>query len=145
MHVVRRTERGFALIDALIAIFVTSVGVVGAMDLIVTSMLEIDYQRKITLAGMLAAGKLEELDAGNSLPTTTTTPASFGTEYGLSGYNAYTYTVTSTAIDASSFPAAAPSSDLTGWTNKVAVTVKFRDFRGKEHSVTVTSIKTKRA
>lgn len=144
MHV-NTKERGFALIDALIAIFVTSVGIVGAMDLIVTSQMEIDYQRKYMLAGMLAAGKLEELDAGNLLPTTTTTPANFGTEYGLTAYNNYTYTVTSTAINAASFPAAAPSTDLTGWTNKVAVTVKFTDFRSRQHSITVTGIKTKRA
>lgn len=136
-----RGERGFALIDAILAVFILSIGVIGAIDLIVTCETDIDFQRKQTVAGLVASAKLEELDAVNALPTSGG-PFNFGTEYGLSVYTPYDYTVLVTPIGSAGHSATPVS--LAGISSTVAVTVTFRDLRSKMHSVTITGIKTKR-
>lgn len=144
MHVnqlCNREQHGFALIDAMLAIFVIAWGVVAAMDLIMTAQTDIDYQRKMTLAGILASGKLEELDAKDDFTGLPIASTNFGTEYGLTTYNSFTYTVSIADV---TFPGAAPSASLAGISKVLTVDVLFKDLRGKQHTVTVKSIKTAR-
>ena len=135
-------EKGVALIDALIAVFVISTGVVGTLDLITACMTEIDYQRKITMAGMLAASKLETLDAADAIPAAVGTPTSFAPEFGgLPEYNKYEYTLAVTPIVSAGHTAPV---NLTGWSAKLVLTVNFKDLNSKPHKLITTGIKTKR-
>lgn len=136
------SERGFALIDAMLAIFVLSTGLVAAIDLIVSTQVEIDYMRKASMSAILAQSKIEELDAEDAVPSSSS--GNFGTDYGLSAYNGLSYTVTVSALPAVGYSPDGTTTIASSNASKVVVSVSFNDMRGKSHSVVLSSIKAKR-
>lgn len=131
-------QKGFALIDALIAVFVVSLGLTSAIDMIGHMQYEMDMYRKYMLVGMLGQSKLEEIDAKATLPVDSS--GNFSSEMGISTYTGFTYTVKVTPITSAGLKA--PAYDLTGKSAKVEVTVTFNDLKGKSHSHAITAIKT---
>lgn len=137
-------QRGFALIDAMIAITIMSVGLIAALDLITASQQEFDLQRKATLAVLLAQSKLEELDSKKTLPSAGS--GNFGTDFGSDAdaiYSAFTYTI-SVAVPPNTGLSVAGTSDLSTISSKVDVDVTFKDGHGTSHTFRVTGIKTVR-
>jgi prepilin-type N-terminal cleavage/methylation domain-containing protein len=57
----RRTERGFTMVEVMIAILLTAIAVVGIMALFMTETRASSYSRHSTEATALAADKLEKL------------------------------------------------------------------------------------
>lgn len=134
-----RREKGFALIDAMIAVFVVAVGLTAALDMISSMQIEMDMFRKYMMMGTLAQSKLEEYDAASGLPAATGS-GDFGTEMGVSTYGGFTYTMSSTDVTSAGLSAA--PYNLAGKSKKINVTVTVKDLRNKQHSIILTSIKT---
>jgi Tfp pilus assembly protein PilV len=57
----RRTERGFTMVEVMIAILLTAIAVIGIMALFMTETRASSYSRHSTEATALAADKLEKL------------------------------------------------------------------------------------
>lgn len=131
-------KSGVALIDALIAVFVVSTGLSGALDMISHMQVEMDMYKKYMLMGILAQSKLEALDADDVLPGNSS--GNFETDFSLVTYRDITYTITATDITSAGLTGA--PYNLTGKTKKVEITITVKDLRGKPHSVKVSSIKT---
>lgn len=131
-------QKGFALLDALVAVFVVSTGLSAALDMISHMQVEMDMYKKYMLLGLLAQSKLEQLDADDVLPTAAS--GDFESEFGVTTYRGFTYATTVTAITSAGL--SATPSNLTGKSAKVEITVSVNDLRGHAHSVKASTIKT---
>ncbi|OGH56210.1 MAG: hypothetical protein A3G34_13465 [Candidatus Lindowbacteria bacterium RIFCSPLOWO2_12_FULL_62_27] len=131
-------EKGFALLDALVAVFLVATGLSAALDMITHMQTEMDMYKKYMLMGMLAQSKLEQIDAAAALPTSS--GGDFESEFNVPTYRNITYTTAVTPITSAGLSAS--PYDLTGKSVKVEITVKAYDLRGKQHQIKASSIKT---
>lgn len=132
------SQKGFALIDAMIAVFVVGTGLAAAVDMISHMQVEMDMYKKYMLMGLLAQSKLEQLDAAAALPSDGA--GDFAADYSLSTYTGITYTITVSEIPSAGLSGV--PANLANISRKVEIEVKARDLRGKEHKAKMWTIKT---
>lgn len=126
-----KSEKGFALIDAMLSVFVLSIGMVAVMDAFTTASKSLQNTKNVLIANMLAQSKMEMLNALPSASIANVTDISFnGTnEFATSegNYTGFTYTLVKTT-------------ELAGYIDRLTLTVTYKVF-GKTKTMTYVMLK----
>lgn len=132
----RENEKGFALIDALLAVFVLSIGLVAVMDAYVTAAQSLDNAKSVLIANLLAQSKMEQYDA---LPSSAISNVSCCTNFNAAGefdattegsYGKFTYEMTKASL-------------IAGYVDQLTLTVHYKTF-GKDRTMTYVMLKGKK-
>ncbi len=130
---VRRSHRGFTLIEVMVALLIATVGLLGALAMIATIMRGSTFARNVSEASALLQSKVEEAQALAGVSLVPPVPANG--------------TVTESGIDA--FGRSAPDGIFTRATTwgitadnqrrTVAITVTWNDNGGQQHAISATA------
>jgi type IV pilus assembly protein PilV len=125
--IVRTGQKGFTLLEALVAMIILAIGILGLAPMLVLSMQGNQFSRDVTDAAYLAQGKIEQLK--NQF---TISPIPFS-ETTNSGVYTRTVNVSDQTIDSSIPPGV----------YRISVTVTWTDKEGKGHSANYLTYKVK--
>ncbi len=125
-------EKGFALIDAMLGVFVLSIGMVAVMDAFSTASKSLDNARKTLIANILAQSKMDEY---NAVPSTYISTVACCKSFNASDefattegdYSGYTYEL-------------AKSSEVAGYVDRLVLKVHYKVY-GKDKTLTYEMLK----
>ncbi len=132
-----RRESGFALIDALLAVAVLSVGLVAVLDAFMTGGASLEFTKNTLIANLLAQSKMEQY---NSVPSSAISDVTCCTD--LNSTNEFT-----PASSEGSFPAfkyeMQKTSEVASYVDRITLTVHYR-VMGKDKKMVYTMLKGKK-